>query len=358
MRLHPRRADAWGPSVLRAACVALVGWSAPALAEDGLAAPQDGAEAVAGAVADEDTLAELMHSFRGSRLAYRNTVSVLSFAPDAELTYNPYYAMSLRAFAQYWPHDSVAVWAEVWLAGEITAADWTTDDLYFVRDVQAGARAQTVVPVVDLLVGGTVSVSAPTTKESIARSKVLGLSLGGDASYTFEVLEGLTLLVAGSVFKELHQYTTAGPAREITGACALEPSPSCTGLLISSGERNVSWGLGGRLGVSLALTPWLIGAVDVGIEEHHLYPLPQPDPEGPSPSFQTAAPTHARHWAFASLAATVIPHPLFSVTVGARSVHPQLAFDGSYREPFFNRFTQIFVDLAVRSQFLLTWERT
>ena len=46
--------------------------------------------------------ADLSTSFKGSSLSVKNVVSTLSLNKDGQLTYNPYYAVSVQASPRFW----------------------------------------------------------------------------------------------------------------------------------------------------------------------------------------------------------------------------------------------------------------
>ena len=51
--------------------------------------------------------ASLAESFKGSALSVNNAVSSLSFQKDGQLTYNPYYAITVQAAPRYAFNDHV-----------------------------------------------------------------------------------------------------------------------------------------------------------------------------------------------------------------------------------------------------------
>ncbi len=282
--------------------------------------------------------------WRGSAVTYRNVVSALTAAPDAELTYNPYWAMAVVIRPRWWFDDVFEVSATLAIERELTNSDFTTqtgETLVGDLVLSAGAHRFLAIPVVDIGLSADLALIAPTSKVSQARSLMLAVRGGLSLDHTFDLLEGLTLGYGFQGMYRAHRFTTSTLDSPYIPGCATGGA-GCEPYL-QTGLRNADWRLINRFELGMAFTSWLSFGVDVAILTDHLYPLTLDDSVTHTPQ-QT---TDWRHTMSYGLALTARPMPSLAVRLGASTANPQLAPDSSRREPFFNRYTTIYLDLSL-----------
>ena len=309
-----------------------------------LAAALFAALAVAGSTAPAAAGAPDPAPWRGSAVTWRNVVSALTAAPDAELTYNPYWAMAVVMRPRWWFDDVFEVSATLAVERELTESDVTTasgETLLGDLVLSAGAHRFVAIPVVDIGLSADLALIAPTSKLSQGRSLLLALRGGVALDHTFDLLDGLTLGYGLQAMHRVHRYTTSTLDSPYVPGCATGGA-GCEPYL-HSGLRNADWRLVSRFELGMAFTPWLSFGIDVAILTDHLYPLTLDDKASYTPQ-QT---TDWRHTLSYGLALRAKPMPSLAVTLGASTANPQLAPDSSRREPFFNRYTTVYLDLSL-----------
>lgn len=283
--------------------------------------------------------------YRETRLTYRNTVSALSFAPGADLTYNPYFAVTMAMKLAWWFDDVWFVRGAVDLTRELT---WPDDTTYaneiWVSDtvLNAGASGFWTIPWVEIGLSADVEVTLPTSKASSAETLMLatGVNLGLDRE--FKVAEGLAVSYTFTPTKYWHRYTTSEIATPLIPDCARSPA-GCAGFL-STGSRNVDVALANDLTVDLTPVKWLVLSASIGTITGLLYPL------APSPvelSYQTGPDTPVRFLNYYTLTAILKPMPAIAILVGTDTINPQLRPDSSYESFLFNRYTTLFASLRL-----------
>ena len=93
----------------------------------------------------EEALRDGEVPWRGSQVILGQAVSALSLDRSAELTYNPYYAMSLVFAPMWWATDWLALRGQFALAWEVTNSDITTrEDEIWASDLTLGASVPEV----------------------------------------------------------------------------------------------------------------------------------------------------------------------------------------------------------------------
>jgi hypothetical protein len=279
--------------------------------------------------------------YRGSSISYRNTMGALAMLPGAEPTYNPYYAMQLSFQPRAWLNDKVYARASFDIASELTRADWTNDSL-FIGDLglAVGADGLYKIPLVDVDVSGELSVGIPTSLASRATSRILQTSASLSLSRKFGKF---SLSYSGGFDKNWNEYTTAAPTGTLLGVCGIGDRTGCVDMVVQTGRRNVDWALSSGLSGGYKATPWLSFSLGAGFSAAWLYALP----EASQISLQVQQSTNVRYFLSSSASVTVKPSDLVTFSLGARSVHGQLAPDGSYRVPLINRFTQLYLDMGL-----------
>jgi len=288
--------------------------------------------------------------WRGSQVVLRNALSAITLAPDAEQTYNPYYAMTWSFRPWWWFKDWLYVRAQLDVIHELTEADETTyegeallDDL---RLVVGGADLYTI-PWVGVHVSTDLVLTLPTSKASLARTLVMGIGPGARLSRAFPVLRGLIVGYNLRVTPWLHRYTTAERESPLIPGCSAGPT-GCDAYL-TTGERNPTVRLTQAVDVSVRVLDWLAASLALGHAVDWIHGLSEAEV-----SHEAVDDVGARYLTFLELDVSFRPIDLLEVSVGYSALHPQLAPDSTYYAPFFNRYSIFFVDLKLQAEGLVS----
>ncbi len=293
-------------------------------------------------VVSSQSWAEEPAPWRGSRMIYRNTASAISLDEGADLTYNPYYAMTLQFSPRWWFGKYVGLSADMDVTRELTDADSTTRaGEWWLGDVQAGvaARAPTI-PFVGIDSMVKFSAIAPTSKVSHARTLILGLKPQLTLSRTFPLLSGLTVAYVLQGTRFLHEYTTSQRDVPLIPGCAAGLG-GCD-QFVNLGLRNPEWRMTNAVAISMDFFPWLGLSADAAIVIDWLYAQEDVDSQV---SFEPLEGTDQRYIMAYSLELYGKPMPSLGLALGMSTVNPQLKPDSTPREPFVNRYTTIYFDL-------------
>ena len=276
----------------------------------------------------------------GSALGVSHTVSALTLDPSAEPDYNPFYAVSLSV-APRWRFTSwLSMSAAVAATHEVTDADGHTNhDETRLSDTTLSIGLSGVeLPWVGIGVSGGLKAIFPTSLGSRAQTLQVGLSPSLALSKRFGLLEGLTLGYGTALRVNAHEYTTS--ARETPRIA------SCRGIecaeFLNTGVRNSQFLTQNSFSVSLGLTKWLGLSTSLGIYTSHLYP----GQTAPEVSFVPVAPTDTRYAIRYGLGARLGPFAGLTTSIGASAFNPQRAPNATYYAPYFNRYTQLTIDLS------------
>jgi len=275
-------------------------------------------------------------------MLYRNAASAISFDKGADLTYNPYYAMTLQFSPRWWFGKYVGLSADADITREITEADDTTKaGEWWLGDVQAGVavRAPTI-PLVGIDTMAKVSAFAPTSKISRARTLILGLKPELMVSRTFPLLSGLTLAYVVQGTRFFHDYTTSQREVPLIPGCAAGLG-GCD-RFVNLGLRNPEWRLTNAVALSMDFFPWLGISADAAIVVDWLYAQEEVDPQV---SFEPQEGTDQRYTMAYSVELYGKPMPSVGLALGVSTVNPQLKPDSTPREPFVNRYTTVYFDV-------------
>lgn len=280
-------------------------------------------------------------AYRGTSVSLRNVVSALSFNRAAEPTYNPYYGMQISIAPRYWFNQQFYVRGSFDVASELTQADWT-NDRFFIGDtgVAFGGDGLFTIPGVGASVSGELSFGIPTSKASQASTRLLGTAASVSIS---RPLGSFSLSYSGNVDKSWNQYTTGSPTHALLQPCNVAEGTGCVAMHVNTGRRNVDWSVSNAISAGFKATPWLSFGANVGLSHAFLYPLD----DVPEVSLRPPDTADTRYFMSTGLSASLRATEELTVGMGLRSSYGQLAPDGSYRVPLFNRFTMLSVDLSL-----------
>jgi hypothetical protein len=276
----------------------------------------------------------------GSSIGVSNTVSALTLDPSAEPDYNPFYAVSV-SLAPRWRFTSwLSMSAAVAATHEITDADGHTyQNETRLSDTTLSIGVSGVeVPGLGIDVTGGLKAIFPTSLGSRAQTLQVGLSPSLGLSKRFGLLEGLTLGYGAALRVNAHEYTTSAREAPLIASCR---GIECVEFL-NTGVRNSQFLTQNSFSVSLGLTTWLGLSTSLGVYTSHLYP----GQTAPEVSLVPVAPTDTRYLVRYGLGARVGPFAGLTTSIGASAFSPQRAPNADYYAPYFNRYTQLTIDLS------------
>jgi hypothetical protein len=290
--------------------------------------------------------------FRNSVFIYENAISAahpMDLSPDATF----YYGMSYSLRPRYYIRDWFSLRLRLDLEQELTDSSTTTSlrepilsdttlDFYF-QHLLAG-----VSEAFDL--EAFLRFGFPSSKASQARTQYLSGTAGFYAYYTAPVLAGLRIGYGFNVAKYFDQYSSA--TQEVQADLCMHDSDSCLG----SGARNPSWLLRNTLSVEFSPIEDLTLSVSVIFYDYFLYndstlttaDLPV-DVVTNEPSGETIAEDplntsrRSNIWYTIDISYNITPY--IGLSIGTSTLNPQLAPDSTYYAPFFNRYTQVYLDV-------------
>ena len=204
----------------------------------------------------------------------------------------------------------------------------------------AGYAPVVTIPVVDIAVSADLALQVPTSKVSRARTLALGIGPGVRLSRSFDLLGGLSVGYSLRAQPLIHRTTTAELETPLIPGCSAS-NGGCDAYL-HSGVRNAQFRLQQLFYVSARMLDWLSLSVTYGLWIDWLYPI---DIEDPRISAETIEPQNRRYASVWEVEVLFSPMKALKIGVGTSTLGPQLAPDSSYYNPFYNRYTTIFVDL-------------
>lgn len=284
--------------------------------------------------------------WRGSTLTYEHVATTLSFKKDAELTYNPYYAHSLQVAPRYYLSDEIYLNAGFAVEQELTNSDWTTDDRQFMwSDLSLGVGyTGWTEKNTGLRFAGSVRLGLPVSLVSQAQTQLLVVSPAVRVSRRFDVMSGLDVAWGARWNQRFHQDTTAGTDASGIVGCKSSDCQTST----NTGVRN-AWGdITTGPSISFYPTDKLGLSADLTFTQSYLYdPVSAQNPLSGEQVTGFDSGVSSRYTSYFGLAASYDLIDEVSLAGGVNTPSPQLDLEGQRRSPFFNRFTQVYVDVQV-----------
>jgi hypothetical protein len=283
--------------------------------------------------------------YRGSAFVFRNTISGYSLDPGAQLSYNPYYAMTFSFQPSWWFDDHINLRANLDVVREITNSDVTTDraeallgDLALI----VGYSKFYTIPMVEIDLSADLVIRAPSSKVSQAHTMILGVGPGIQISKTFDLLKGLNLGYSLRANPFFHRYSTA--ENESPSIPCAASSRGCDPY-INTGLRNPFFRLQQSFNLSVGILDWLSVSVSYGILIDWLYSINKDNDQ-----YETVLlnePQDRRFFSVFEAQVTFTPMPAFQVGLGLSTFNSQLRPDSQIYNPLFNRYSMIFVDMRL-----------
>lgn len=293
----------------------------------------------------DDASAGFQPPYRNTSAVYRNTVSARSFNRNADLTYNPYYAMELELSPVWWLTGHLYTALNISMVRELTNSDITTKEgETLLQDIYLSFAAPDlfIIPKVKIHVTPAIRFYAPTSKISRARTLILSVYPRLRLHRTLDVLDGLTFAyVLG--FRGNFHYSTTQALDEPLIVAPLGSTRSQESFA-NTGYRNTRFLLVNALALNLAIDHWIGISASAGVVHGFLYPITANDDRI---SYTPQTPTDVRYVMIYDGEVYVRPLPYLEVALGFTTQNFQLAADSTYEAPFFNRYTAAFLDLRV-----------
>jgi len=291
---------------------------------------------------------------RGTSFTLRNSLSALSLTPAADATYNPYSASTFGFNANWWFNQTFYFNGALDVAHEWTMADDVNHQSELVLGdalISLGGNRLWTVPWVGIGLSADLALVLPTSKRSQAETLWFTASpsvrISRDFENLFDVVKGLSLSYAFKPSKSFHSYTTSS----YQGPTIPDCRSSVTGCeaFLHNGLRNVSWSIGNSAGAELTVLDWLSFDAGFAVYVGFLYPLSSQS----SVSYAVADPVNERYVDVYSIGVNFMPTRYLVLSVGSSTANQPRKPDQSLREPIFNRYTQLFVDLRLSTAGLL-----
>ncbi len=287
--------------------------------------------------------------WRNTLFVYENAVSAYSFSKEAELTYNPYYAMSYSFTPRFYLYKGMSLRLNWSFEQELTNSDSTTKkhEVYWsdvnIDWVWGGAAT---IPGVDVMFTPKVRFTLPASKGSQARTLYVALGPGFDFLKTFDVLGGITLQWAFRYTKYFNKYSGAVSEESILECPGTQASCPYYGL----GPRNPSHAFTNAFLLEIRPIDKLYLAIQVAVINRLLYKNTGTDVDILGGSYEVQESSkNSNHQGLMQyvfeLGYDVLP--FMSVGLGANTYNPMLAPNSEYYAPFFNRYTTLYLDFVL-----------
>jgi hypothetical protein len=284
--------------------------------------------------------------WRGSQFVLRNALAPISLDPGADQTHNPYYAMTWSFQPWWWFTERIFVRARLDVVHELTEADNTTyDGEALVEDLRlvVGGSGLYTIPYAGVNVSADLVLTLPTSKDSHARTLLMGIGPGLRLSRSFPLLKGLVVGYNLRFTPRLFSFTTSERETPL-----IRGRPDSLG----TGTRNPYFRFTQMADASVKILDWLGASLVLGHAIDWLYGV-GPDTEGYK-LFQVAPDQDQRYLTYFELAVSFRPLEELEIGVGYSALHPQQRPASTNYVPFFNRYSVLFVDLKVHAEAVVT----
>jgi len=310
------------------------------------------------AEADVDGLAAYTsrYPFRGSTFDWHQSVNVLGLVKSSELTWNPVYTWLLRFNPRYYLTRDLYLRLKVGVDIEWTNADDTTryreprlEDLWL--DLVYGSLYRE--KHTGIVLTPSLRLIAPTSLNARASSLYLGIGPGFSLRRSFDLPRGMAIELGYGFryIKNLNHYSTVQNEAPTIASCGGAGGEGDCGQFLHTGARNASHELLNSVAVDWWATRKLRIGVSAIFRNQLLYGLSEATTQVPGvgtiPATDPEHDTNSRASIWTLIEAGYQVHPLLGVTLAVSTLNSQLAPDGKYYAPFFNRNTELTLSLEV-----------
>ena len=278
--------------------------------------------------------------WRGTEIGYEHGFSAHSLSKSADQSYNPYYVHTLTLQPQWHVGEYLAFRAKLAIEQELSDADDTTyKNEVMLSDLNLEAVTPGVTePFTGVRLGGGLRFVFPTSKVAQATTMRLAISPAISLSRKFPLLEGLVLGYGARFNFAFHQYTTAQQDAPGIASCSVDDIRCGTNL----GRRN-AWGqlmhgpnlsLSPLSGLGVDLSFFFVNSFLYGLSDGGQYLNDEKD-------------VNVRRAQFFTGSVSYEALDFLTVALSFATMYGELALDGTYQTPFFNRYTQLSVGFSI-----------
>ena len=300
-----------------------------------------------------DSAGGSQNPFRGSTLVYEHQATAIGALRSALPEWNPYYAHQLSIRPEWHPESfPLFLRARLSLTQELTTSDdFNSAHEAVLSDMQVEAVAPGwTEPNSKIRVGGNLRLVVPLSKASWAQTLVTAVSPAMTLTRTFAVPKLAGPIVVGYNLRYSKNFNRSStPVMDGPRIPCTDPDSALCARLSHNGLRNASWSIAhGPLVVVSPIEPLSLTFSFTQFRSalYDLTPAEVATATG-TVSLGDGNGVDARWSNFALIDATYTFTPEFSLAAGAYTFSSQLGTDGTYRNPIFNRFTSVYVDLLV-----------
>ena len=287
--------------------------------------------------------------FAGSMVSVRPTVSALALNKAAEPMWNPYFGTQVTLAPRVSLSRRASLSAMLIINREFTQSGSTTyaGETTLSDTFLSGSFTVLSHPPSGLRLAANAQLRLPSSKASLGRTMIAGLLGGASLSWSrkfklFGVQQAVSLIGIGRFGRIFHQHAEASTEQPWLAECGALPT-GC-GRFSHSGSRNNKYR--GQAIVSLSYRPVskLSLSFQVGSFYDLLYDLPAAKTQGFEVPLDPTDPS-GRGIAFYIVTLSYQPIRALAVALGTETANAHLAPDSTFRTPFFNRNTTIFLSL-------------
>ena len=172
---------------------------------------------------------------------------------------------------------------------------------------------------------------------------IVGLRPALNISWTVPGLESLSVNYSGSGTWYAHEYTTASREVPLILGCAITDG-GCDAFS-HNGVRNTKWRLINSISTNFSATSWLGFSATFVMLHDFVYPLEADEEQ--ATSFVPQKPSSTRYVLAYDLSMNIKAMSGMNIALGASTANPQLAPDTSHYAPFYNRYTNFYLNLSL-----------
>lgn len=285
-------------------------------------------------------------AWRGTSLSYSHNLGVMTLAPGADPFYNPTWSHRLGIFPEWHFGDQLTLRGRFYLSQEFTESDSTRyrnevelSDVWL-DTVWSGFTEKRS----GVHLGADVRVTLPTSKASLAQSRLFTLGPAVNVSRRFDVLSGLTLVYTARFTYRFNRFATRQNQGPTIGACGDVRSLECIDF-INTGVRNPQFDLLHGPVVSFSPHPKVDLSTSFLMQRAWLPPLAAVPPElAASTQLDAGTDVASRDLLVYSLSVSYQAFKAVGFSFGAWTFSSQLGANGRYQFPLFNRNTTLYLD--------------
>ncbi len=281
--------------------------------------------------------------WRGSAVSYGHWMTATTLVKSAEPYWNPTYVHHLDLAPEWHVGEHLVFRGAFSISQELTLSDNTS----YVREFElsdlslSGGVTGFKEPTTGIGISGDLKVTLPTSKVSLAQTRVMAVGPGVTLSRKFDVLSGLTISYSGRFTYRFNRFTTGELESPRIASCG-DPRGEACATLIGGTSRNVNFDL--FHGPRVTFSPHPIVSIYTAFNLSHQWLYPFSNVAGISvPTTDTTV----RNFNRFELGVSVQVLKPLALSLTGDTFGAQTGTNGLYQQPFFNRFTTISLDAAI-----------